>query len=141
MLQPKRTNHRKQMKSASHVKGTETRGVKLDFGEYGIRAMESGWITARQIEAGRIAIARKAKRGGVIYIRIFPDKPLTSKPAEVRMGKGKGAPELWVAEVKAGRMLYEISGVNEALAKEALSLAISKMKVRCETVSRSEYLL
>jgi len=141
MLQPKKTKYRKQMKRASHTKGTETRGVELSFGDYGLRAVEEGWVTDRQIEAGRIAISRKAKRGGLIYIRVFPDKPLTSKPAEVRMGKGKGALEKWVAEVKAGRMLYEISGVSADVAKRALELAMSKMMIRCEIVSRSEYLL
>ena len=141
MLQPRRTKHRKQMKRVSHIKGHESRGVELNFGEYGIRALEDGWITDRQIEAGRIVISRKAKRGGIIYIRIFPDKPLTSKPAEVRMGKGKGAPEKWVAEVKAGRILYEITGVSGEIAKEALQRAISKMMIKCELVSRSEFLL
>lgn len=141
MLQPKRTKYRKQMKLARHMRGQETRGVKLAFGEFGLRAMESGWITDRQIEASRIAIARRAKRGGVIYIKIFPDKPLTSKPAEVRMGKGKGAPEKWVAEVRAGRILFEIGGVTAATAREALTLAASKMSLKCEIVERTDYLL
>ncbi|MGI6524949.1 MAG: 50S ribosomal protein L16 [Bdellovibrionota bacterium] len=141
MLQPKRTKYRRQMKRAAHTKGTETRGVDLHFGDYALRALEPEWVTDRHIEAGRVAISRKARRGALIYIRIFPDKPLTSKPAEVRMGKGKGAPEKWVAEVKAGRILYEISGVSGDVAKEALRLAMSKMPMRCEIVSRSKCLL
>ncbi len=141
MLSPKRPRYRKQMKMAAHLRGRETRGTELSFGDYGLRAIESGWVSDREIEAGRIAIARQAKRGGVIYIKIFPDKPLTSKPAEVRMGKGKGAPEKWVAEVRAGRILYEISGVSGELAREALQLAASKMSLKCEIVERSDYLL
>ena len=141
MLAPKRTKYRKQMKLARHMRGQETRGVRLAFGEFGLRTLESGWISDRQIEAGRIAIARQAKRGGALYIKVFPDKPLTSKPAEVRMGKGKGAPEKWVAEVRAGRILYEIGGVSQTVAHEALKLAAAKMSVRTEIVERSDFLL
>lgn len=141
MLSPKKPKHRKQMKLVSHLRGVETRGCKLAFGNYGLRAVESGWITARQIEAGRIAVTRKVKRGGKLWIKIFPDKPLTSKPAETRMGKGKGSPEKWVAEVRAGRILYELTGVSESAAREALELAASKMPVKCQVVVRSENLL
>lgn len=141
MLQPKKPKYRKQMKRSSRLFGKETRGCKLNFGEFGLRAMESGWVSDRQIEAGRIAIGRKAKRGGIIWIRIFPDKPLTSKPAEVRMGKGKGAPDKWVAEVRAGRILYEITGVSPTVAKQALRLAAAKMSVKCQIIERTDYLL
>jgi large subunit ribosomal protein L16 len=141
MLSPKKPKYRKQMKQVRHIRGVADRGVDLAFGDYGLRVVEGGWISARHVEAGRIAIARTAKRGGMIWIKIFPDKPLTSKPAETRMGKGKGAPEEWVAEVRAGKIIYELTGVNEALAKRALRLAAAKMPVRCVFVARSEYLL
>ena len=141
MLQPKKPKYRKQMTRASRLRGKETRGCKLTFGDYGLQAIEPGWIGAREIEAGRIAIARKAKRSGTIWIKIFPDKPLTSKPAEVRMGKGKGAPTGWVAEVRAGRIMYELTGVDRATARRALELAAAKMSVRCKIVERSDYLL
>ncbi|NMC61619.1 MAG: 50S ribosomal protein L16 [SAR324 cluster bacterium] len=141
MLQPKKPKYRKQMKQVRHLRGVETRGCTLEFGDFGLRTMESGWISDRQIEASRVAMARHAKRGGKIWIRIFPDKPLTSKPAEVRMGKGKGAPEKWVAEVRAGRVMFEMSGVSGALAKEALELAASKLPVKCKVVKRSDFLL
>jgi large subunit ribosomal protein L16 len=134
MLQPKRTKHRKQMKQVRHIQGVETRGTKVSFGEYGLRATESGWITNRQIEAARIAVARFVKRGGKLWIRIFPDKPLTKKPAETRMGSGKGSPEVWVAEVRAGRVLYEITGVTEAIAKEAFELAAAKLPLKTKVV-------
>jgi large subunit ribosomal protein L16 len=129
------------MKQVRHLKGVETRGCDLVHGDYGLRALESGWITDRQTEAGRIAITRHMKRGGKLWINFFPDKPLTSKPAEVRMGKGKGAPENWVAEVRAGRVIYEITGVTKAVAMGALSRAAAKMPVRCKVVERSNNLL
>lgn len=141
MLSPKKPKYRKQMKKVRHLVGVETRGCKLSFGEYGLRAMESGWITNRQIEAGRIALTRKAKRVGKFWIRVFPDKPLTSKPAETRMGKGKGSPEKWVAEVRAGRIIYEMTGVSASIAIPALELAASKMPIRCKVVSSSQYLM
>ena len=141
MLQPKKPKYRKQMKKVRHLFGVESRGCTMSFGDYGLRAMEPGWISDRQIEASRVAMSRHAKRGGKIWIRIFPDKPLTSKPAEVRMGKGKGAPEKWVAEVRAGRIMFEISGVAGNLAKEAMQLAASKLPIRCKVVERSDNLL
>lgn len=141
MLSPGKPKWRKQMKKVRHLRGKETRGTDLAFGDYGIRAMESGWITNRQIEAGRVAISRHAKRGGKVWINIFPDKPLTQKPAETRMGSGKGSPEKWVAEVRAGKIMYEIAGVTEAVAKEALSLAMGKLPIKCKMVKRSENLL
>ena len=112
MRSPAKPKWRKQMKQVRHLKGVETRGTELSFGDFGIRATEGGWVTNRQLEAGRIAISRKAKRGGKIWINIFPDKPLTSKPAETRMGKGKGSPEAWVCEVRAGKIMYELTGVT-----------------------------
>ena len=141
MQSPGKPKWRKQMKQVRHLKGVETRGCELAFGDYGLRATESGWITNRQIEAARIAISRHAKRGGKIWINVFCDKPLTSKPAETRMGKGKGAPEHWVAEVRAGKIIYEMTGVTEAVAKEALSLAMGKLPLKCKVVKRSENLL
>jgi large subunit ribosomal protein L16 len=129
------------MKQVRHLHGVETRGTELSFGDFGIKAMEPGWVTNRQLEAGRIAISRKAKRGGKIWINIFPDKPLTSKPAETRMGKGKGSPEQWVCEVRAGKIMYELTGVTEALAVEALRLAVGKLPLKCKIVKRSENLL
>lgn len=141
MLSPGKPKWRKQMKQVRHLKGIETRGTTLTFGDYGIRAVESGWLTNREIEAGRVAISRHAKRGGKIWINIFPDKPLTSKPAETRMGKGKGAPEEWVAEIRAGKIIFEMTGVNEATAKEALALAMGKLSLKCKMVKRSENLL
>ena len=141
MLSPKKPKYRKQMKQVRHIKQAESRGCELTFGDYGLRALEGGWVSARHIEAGRIAIARTAKRGGMMWLKVFPDKPLTSKPAEVRMGKGKGAPEEWVAEVKAGKIMYELTGVTEAMAKQALRLAAAKMPVKCGFVSRGEFLL
>ena len=139
MLSPKKIRHRKVMKQARHLRGVETRGTKVAFGDYGLMATESLWITNRQIEAARVAMNRYLKRGGKIWIRIFPDKPLTKKPAEVRMGKGKGSPEAWVAEVRAGRIMYEVKGVDEATAKEAFRLAAAKLPVKTKFVSRSLY--
>ena len=134
MLMPKRTKYRKQQKGRR--RGTAFRGSSLSFGSYGLQALESGWLTARQIEAARIAMTRKAKRGGRIWIRVFPDKPLTKKPAETRMGKGKGAPEEWVCVVKRGRMLYEMEGVEPDVAKEALRLASHKLPLQTRVVLR-----
>lgn len=137
MLSPKRVKHRKQMKQSSRLYGTETRGTEVSFGDYGLMALEPHWITNRQIEAARIALNRHLKRGGRVWIRIFPDKPLTKKPAEVRMGKGKGSPEKWVAEVRAGRIMYEVKGVDEKTAREALRLASAKLPVRTRFVART----
>lgn len=128
MLQPARTKYRKQQKGRNT--GIATRGSKVSFGEFGLKAVERGRITARQIEAARRAMTRHIKRGGRIWIRIFPDKPISQKPAEVRMGKGKGNPEYYVAEIKPGKMLYEMDGVNEDLAREAFRLAAAKLPVR-----------
>jgi large subunit ribosomal protein L16 len=136
MLMPKKVKHRRVMKG--RMRGKATRGAKLDFGEYGLKTLEAGWITDRQIEAARIAMTRHIKRGGKIWIRIFPDKPITRKPAETRMGSGKGAPDHWVAPVKPGRVLYEIQGVTEALAREALGLAAQKLPLRTKFVSRAD---
>ena len=136
MLSPKRVRHRKQMKQANRLYGTETRGTTVSFGDYGLMATTPGWITNRQIEAARIAMTRFLKRGGKVWIRVFPDKPLTKKPAETRMGSGKGAPELWVAEVRAGRIMYEIKGVPQETAEEALRLAASKLPCRTKFVTR-----
>lgn len=129
------------MKQVRHLRGTETRGAKISYGDWGIRALESGWVTNRQIEAGRVAISRVLKKGGKVWIRIFPDKPLTKKPAETRMGSGKGAPEQWVAEVRAGRLMYEIGGVDEASAKKALSRCSAKLPLQSKIVGRTNYLL
>lgn len=141
MQSPGKTKWRKQMKRASHLYGKETRGTELAFGDFGLRAMDSGWISNRQIEAARVAMTRHAKRGGKVWIKIFCDKPLTKKPAETRMGSGKGAPEQWVAEVRAGKILFEITGVSEVVAREALDLAKGKLPVKCKIVKRSECLL
>lgn len=138
MLSPKRVRHRKQMKQSSRLYGVETRGTEVSFGDYGLMALEGEWITNRQIESARIAINRRLKRGGRIWIRIFPDKPLTKKPAEVRMGKGKGSQEKWVAEVRAGRIMYEIKGVDEKTAHEALRLAGAKLPVKTRVVVRRQ---
>ena len=134
MLAPKRVKYRKQMKGRN--RGNATRGTLVSFGEYGLQAMTAGWITNRSIEAARIAMTRHIKRGGKVWIRIFPDKPYTKKPLEVRMGKGKGNPEGWVAVVKPGRMMFEIEGVPEDLAKRALELAAAKLPVKCKFVAR-----
>lgn len=127
MLQPKRTKFRKMQKG--RVKGLANRGHRLAFGTFGIKSLEPGWITSRQIEAARIAMTRAMKREGQVWIRIFPDKPVTKKPAEVRMGKGKGAPEYWVATVKPGTVLFEVAGVDMELAKESLRLAAQKLPI------------
>ena len=127
MLQPKKVKHRKVMKG--RMRGKAHRGSSISFGEYGLQALEKGRLTARQIEAARIAMTRHVKRGGKIWIRIFPDKPLTKKPAETRMGKGKGNPEEWVAVIKPGRVLYEMEGVPEAVAREAFRLAAHKLPI------------
>ena len=141
MLSPKRVTHRKQMKQVRHIKGVENRGTTIAFGDYGLMALEGEWITNRQIEAARVALNRRLKRGGTIWIRIFPDKPLTKKPAEVRMGKGKGSPEKWVAEVKAGRIIYEVKGVDRDVAKAALTLAASKLPIKTKIVERKSNVL
>jgi len=137
MLQPKRTKFRKRQKG--RVKGLAQRGHTLAFGTFGIKSLEPGWITSRQIEAARIAMTRAMKREGQVWIRIFPDKPVTKKPAEVRMGKGKGAPEYWVATVKPGTILFEASGVNVELAKEALRLAAQKLPISTKFITRRDY--
>jgi large subunit ribosomal protein L16 len=136
MLQPKKVKHRKVMKG--RMKGKAHRGSTVSFGEYGLQATDRGRITARQIEAARIAMTRYVKRGGKIWIRIFPDKPVTKKPAETRMGKGKGNPEEWVAVVKPGRVLYEIEGVNSKIAQEAFRLAAHKLPLPTRFVARGE---
>ena len=136
MLMPKKVKHRKQMKG--RMTGSAQRGSGISFGEYGLKTLEPGWITDRQIEAARIAMTRHVKRGGKIWIRVFPDKPVTKKPAEVRMGSGKGAPDHWVAVVKPGRILYEIEGVSEEMAREAMRLAAQKLPIKCKFVSRAE---
>jgi large subunit ribosomal protein L16 len=134
MLAPKKIKHRKQQKG--RTKGAAYRGSSLAFGDFGLRALQCGWITARQIEAGRVALMRHIKRGGKLWIRIFPDKPITKKPAETRMGKGKGAPEDWVAVIKPGRILYEMEGVPEAVAREAFRLASHKLHVETKFITR-----
>ena len=136
MLQPKKVKHRKQMKG--RMRGKAYRGSSLSFGDYGIQATSCGRVTARQIEAARIAMTRHVKRGGKVWIRIFPDKPVTKKPAETRMGKGKGNPEEWVAIVKPGRMLYEMEGVPLDIAKEAMRLAAHKLPIPTRFVHREE---
>ncbi len=137
MLQPKRTKYRKVQKG--RIKGLSTRGHILTFGTFGLKILESGWITARQIEAVRVVITRTMKRQGQVKICIFPDKPITKKPAEVRMGKGKGAPEYWVAVVRPGRILFEIEGVSYEIAKEAMRLAGHKLGLKTKMVIRPDY--
>lgn len=137
MLMPKRVKYRKQQRG--RMKGKAVRGSMLAFGEFGLKALEPHWVTARQIEAARIAMTRYIKRGGKIWIRIFPDKPCTKKPAETRMGKGKGAPEYWVAVVKPGRVMFEIAGVNEETAREAMRLAAHKLPMKTKFVSTAEF--
>jgi large subunit ribosomal protein L16 len=134
MLQPKKVKHRRMFKG--RLRGKALRGNSLAFGDYGLQAMTSGFITARQIEAARIAMTRHGKRGGKVWIRIFPDKPISKKPAEVRMGKGKGNLEAWVAPVKRGRVLYEMEGVDSKIAREALRLAAHKLPVRTRFIER-----
>ena len=136
MLMPKRTKYRKQQRG--RIKGIAKGGTALAFGEYGLKALERAWVTNRQIEAGRRSITRYVKRGGKVWIRIFPDKPLTAKPAETLMGKGKGAVEGWVAVVKPGRILYEMRGVSEAEAREAMRLAAHKLPIATKFVTRSK---
>lgn len=135
MLMPKRVKHRKVQRGRRS--GASKGGTNIDFGEYGLKAMGDGWITSRQIEAARIALTRHVKRGGKIWIRVFPDKPITKKPAEVRMGKGKGAPEIWVAVVKPGRIMFELEGVPEDLAREAIRLAGHKLPISTKFVKRN----
>ncbi|MCP5040879.1 MAG: 50S ribosomal protein L16 [bacterium] len=137
MLQPKKVKHRKVFKGRN--RGAAHRGNKLSFGDYGLQATSSGFVTARQIEAARIAMTRHVKRGGKIWIRIFPDKPRTSKPAETRMGKGKGPVDDWVAVVKRGRMLYEMEGVDPTVAREAMRLAAHKLSLRTQFVEREDH--
>ena len=134
MLMPKRIKYRKQQRG--RMKGKAVRGSSIAYGKYGLKALEPHWITSRQIEAARIAMTRYIKRGGKVWIRIFPDKPVTKKPAETRMGKGKGAPEFWVAVVKPGRVMFEIEGVSEEIAKEAMRLAAHKLPIKTKFVSR-----
>ena len=134
MLQPKKVKHRKMMKGRN--RGKARRGNQVSFGDYGLQAVSAGFVTARQVEAARIAMTRHVKRGGKVWIRLFPAKPVSKKPAETRMGKGKGNPEAWVAPVKPGRMLYEMEGVDETVAKEAFRLAAHKLSVRTRFVAR-----
>jgi len=136
MLMPKKVKFRKMQKG--RMDGKAYRGSEISFGEYGLKAMEPGWVSSRQIEAARIAITRHVKRGCKVWIRIFPDKPITKKPAETRMGKGKGSPEYWVAVVKSGRVMYEMSGVTEEVAKAALRLASHKLPIATKFVKREE---
>ena len=136
MLMPKRVKRRKQMRG--RLKGRALRGNKITYGDYGIVAMEPSWITSNQIEAARIAMTRYIKRGGQVWIKIFPEKPITAKPAETRMGSGKGSPEYWVAVVKPGRVMFELGGVPEETAREALRLATHKLPIKCKIVSRAE---
>ncbi len=136
MLMPKRIKYRKVQKGRK--RGMALRGNSVSFGEYGLKAMEAHWITSRQIEAARVAMTRYIKRGGKVWIRIFPDKPITKKPAETRMGKGKGSPEYWVAVVKPGRIMFELAGVPEDVAKEAMRLAAHKLPLKTKFVTRKE---
>ena len=137
MLMPKRVKYRKQQRG--HMRGHASRGSQIAFGQYGLKALSCGWITARQIEAARVAMTRYIKRGGKVWIRVFPDKPVTQKPAETRMGKGKGAPEYWVAVVKPGRVLFELSGVPVELAREAFRLASHKLPFQTKFISRADF--
>ena len=134
MLLPKRVKYRRVMRG--RMKGKATRGNVVSHGEFGLQALEPAWITSRQIEAARIAMTRYTKRGGQVWIKIFPDKPVTRKPAETRMGSGKGAPEYWVAVVKPGRVLFEMAGVSEEVAREAMRLAMHKLPIKCKFVKR-----
>ena len=138
MLAPKRVKHRKTHKGK--MRGKATRGNRVSFGEYGLQAQEAHWITNRQIEAARVAMTRHIKRGGKVWIRIFPDKPITQKPAETRMGKGKGNPEGWVAVVKPGRIMFELEGVPEEMAQEAMNLAAAKLPIKTRFVVREQQL-
>ena len=136
MLLPKRVKYRRVHRG--RMKGKATRGNKVTYGQFGLQALEPAWITSNQIEAARIAMTRYIRRGGQVWIKIFPDKPITEKPAETRMGSGKGSPEYWVAVVKPGRVMFEIAGVSEEVAREALRLAMHKLPVKCKIIAREE---
>ena len=136
MLLPKRVKYRRVQRG--RLKGVAHRGNKVNYGDFGLQALEPAWITSRQIEAARIAMTRYIKRGGKVWIKIFPDKPITEKPAETRMGSGKGSPEYWVAVVKPGRIMFEIAGVDEALAREAMRLAANKLPIKCKFITKAE---
>ena len=136
MLLPKRVKYRRVQRG--RMKGEAHRGNVVNYGEYGLQALEAAWITSNQIEAARIAMTRYTKRGGKVWIKIFPDKPITEKPAETRMGSGKGSPEYWVAVVKPGRVLFEMAGVDETVAREALRLAANKLPIKCKFVKKDE---
>ena len=136
MLLPKRVKYRKQMRG--RMTGKASRGTQVNYGEYGLQALEPAWISSRQIEAARVAMTRYTKRGGKVWIKIFPDKPITEKPAETRMGSGKGSPEYWVAVVKPGRVMFEIGGVSEEVAREALRLASHKLPIKTKVVKKAE---
>jgi large subunit ribosomal protein L16 len=133
---PKKVKYRKQQRGRRA--GLATRGAEIAFGEYALKSLDAAWVTGKQIEAGRVAITRHVKRGGKLWIRVFPDKPITKKPAETRMGKGKGAPEGWVAVIKPGRILFEMEGVDEATAREAMRLAAAKLPIKTRFVTRKE---
>jgi large subunit ribosomal protein L16 len=137
MLSPKRVKYRKQQKG--RMRGRAIRGSTVAFGDFGLQAMEPGWVTNRQIEAARVALTRHIKRGGKVWIRIFPDKPVTKKPAETRMGKGKGNPEMWVAVVKPGRVMFEVEGIPADLARKAFALAAAKLPLKCRVVSNQPF--
>ncbi len=136
MLLPKRVKYRRVQRG--RLKGVAHRGNKVTYGDFGLQALEPAWITSRQIEAARIAMTRYIKRGGKVWIKIFPDKPITEKPAETRMGSGKGSPEYWVAVVKPGRVMFEIGGVSEVLAREAMRLAANKLPIKCKFIVKAE---
>ncbi len=136
MLLPKRVKYRRQQRG--RMTGVASRGNTVSYGEFGLQALEPAWITSNQIEAARIAMTRYIKRGGKVWIKIFPDKPITAKPAETRMGSGKGSPEYWVAVVKPGRVMFEIGGVSEELAKEAMRLAANKLPIKCKFITKEE---
>ena len=136
MLLPKRVKYRRVQRG--RLKGVAHRGNKVNYGDFGLQALEPAWITSNQIEAARIAMTRYIKRGGKVWIKIFPDKPITEKPAETRMGSGKGSPEYWVAVVKPGRIMFEIAGVDEALAREAMRLAANKLPIKCKFIVKAE---
>ena len=137
MLMPKRVKYRKAQRG--RMRGKATRGATIAFGDFGLKAMEPGWVTQRQIEASRVALTRMMKREGKVWIRIFPDKPVTKKPAETRMGSGKGSPEFWVAVIKPGRVLFELGGINRATAAEAMKLAAHKLAIKTKFVTRIDY--
>ena len=136
MLLPKRVKYRRVQRG--RLKGAAHRGTEVNYGDYGLQALEPAWITSNQIEAARIAMTRYIKRGGQVWIKIFPDKPITEKPAETRMGSGKGSPEYWVAVVKPGRVMFEIGGVEESLAREAMRLAANKLPIKCKFITKAE---